>query len=474
MTQLHDLSALEQAAAIRRGEVSPVELARHYLGRAERHNDDVGAYVTIAHDLALEQARAAERALRERDPDTLGPLHGVPVPIKDLTPVAGVPCTFGSAAFADFVPADDDRVATVLRAAGAPMLGKTHTPEFGLTAYTESEVGTTARTPHDLTRSASGSSGGAAAAVAAGLAPLAHGSDGGGSVRTPASVCGVVGFKPGRGIVSNGTFTDPAGLVTSGALARTVRDAAALLDVLATPEPGDPFPSPPPPRGYLASADEDPGRLRIARFCTPVLTDAPVHRDVLAGYEATSALLASLGHEVVDVEPPYRPADAAAFDAVWAVLGGLTPVPPDREHRLLPLTRWHRRQAVRVDGVAYARAITTLHAVARAALVRLAPFDAILSPTLAQPPMPVGALRDDADPARGFEAEKAFSPFASTFNVLGLPAVSLPLHWVEAGETRLPIGMTLAGRRGEDGRLVALAAELEAARPWSDRRPSSW
>lgn len=471
MSQPHDLSALHQAAAIRRGELSAVELAEHYLARAQRRNDEVGAYVTLAPELALAQARAADRALREADPATLGPLHGVPVPIKDLTPVAGVRCTFGSAAFADFVPTADDRIATVLREAGTTMLGKTHTPEFGLTAHTESDVAPPARTPHDLTRSASGSSGGAAAAVAAGLAPLAHGNDGGGSVRTPASACGVVGLKPGRGIVSGGASIDPTGLVTSGALARSVRDAAALLDVLATPETGDPFPAPPPAGGYLAAAERDPGRLRIGRFRTPALADVPVHPDVVAGYEATSELLVELGHEVVDVEPPYRVRDAAGFDAVWGVLGGLAPVPPELSGRLAAITRWHRERAARIDGVAYARAVAELHAVARAALVRLAPLHALLSPTLAQPPLPVGALRDDEDPAAGFAAEKAFSPFAATFNVLGVPAVSLPLHWTEAA---LPIGMTLSGRRGEDGLLVALAAQLEAARPWSRRLPPTW
>jgi amidase len=470
VTALHELTALEQAAAMRAGELSPVELCEHYLARAQRLNDDVGAYVTLAAELALEQARAAQRRLSERA-EGLGALHGVPVPVKDLEPVAGVRCTYGSAAFADHVPDADGRAARLLREAGTVMLGKTTTPELGLTAWTESAVAPTARTPFDLTRSASGSSGGAAAAVAAGLAPVAHGTDGGGSVRTPASACGLVGLKPGRGVVSDGPAEGAAGLASSGAIGRTVRDAAALLDVLAARDPGAERVPGPPSGGFLTAADREPGRLRIGRFCTPPLADVPVAPAVLAGYEETSALLAELGHEIVDVAPPFSPAEAVDFDPVWSVLGGLAEVPAEREALLAPITRWHRRQAHGVSGLAYARAVAALQRIAYDARARLSSFDAVLAPTLAQPPVPVGALRDDDDPARGFAAEKAFSPFSAPWNVLGLPAVSLPLCWASVDASPvLPIGMTLAGRSGEDAHLVGLAAQLEAARPWAERR----
>lgn len=461
MSELHDLSALEQAAAIRRGELSPVELCEHYLARAERHGDTVGAFVTLAPDLALAQARTAERA------PGAGVLHGVVVPVKDLHPVAGVRCTWGSAAFAEHVPDADDRIAAVLRAAGTVMLGKTNTPEFGMTAWTESLVAPPARTPWDLTRSAGGSSGGAAAAVAAGLAPVAHGSDGGGSVRGPASACGLVGLKPARGVVSGGPAGETVGLATSGAIARSVRDAAALLDVLSLADPGSPPPGAAPSGGYRAAAEREPGRLRIGRFRTPPLADVPLHPDVIAGYEDASGLLASLGHEVEDVAPPFTAAEAVSFGPVWSVLGGLAPVPPEREGLLMSITRWHRRNAAEIGGLEYAGSVARLQAVAYRARERLAAYDAILSPTLAQPPVAVGALRDDADPAGSFEAEKAYSPFAAAWNVLGLPAVSLPLHWTGAG---LPVGMMLAARPGADADLVALAAQLEEARPWRDRR----
>lgn len=470
MTVLHELTALQQAAAIRSGELSPVELCEHYLDRAQRLGDAVGAFATIAAEPARRQAQEAERRLRE-NPAGVGPLHGVPVPIKDLEPVAGVRCTYGSAAFADHVPPADGRIARVLREAGTVMLGKTTTPEFGLTAWTESDVAPTARTPFDLERSASGSSGGAASAVAAGLAPIAHGTDGGGSVRTPASVCGLVGLKPGRGVVSDGAAESAAALGTSGALARTVRDAAALLDVLAEADPGGEPRGARPAGGFLAAADRDPGRLRIGRFRAPPLADVPVAAEVVAAYDEVSALLADLGHEVVDVDPPFTPEQAEAFDPVWAVLGGLAEVPADREALLQPITRWHRDNARRVGGLDYARAVGALQAIAYDARARLSPFDAVLAPTLAQPPVLVGALRDDADPARGFAAEKAFSPFSAPWNVLGLPAVSLPLSWTAApGAPALPIGMTLAGRAGGDALLIALASQLEQTRPWSHQR----
>src|SRR5690242_2598802 len=226
MAELHDLTALEQAAAVRAGEASPVELVDHYLARIEAHNDAVGAYVTVTADQARAAAKATERAARDAreagDAGGLPPLHGVPVSIKDLNLTKGVRTMFGSTAYAEFTPPVDDHVVELLAAAGTLSLGKTNTPEFGLPCYTEPDVAPPARTPWDLERSAGGSSGGAAASVAAGLAPFAQGSDGGGSVRIPASACGLVGLKVSRGRISNGPVGgDTTGLAWSGPLART-------------------------------------------------------------------------------------------------------------------------------------------------------------------------------------------------------------------------------------------------------------
>lgn len=476
MSELHDLTALEQSAAIRRREVSPVELADHYLARADRWDAQLGAYVLRTPELALDQARAAEQAVvdavRDDAVETLGVLHGVPVPVKDLHFVAGVPCRLGSVVY-DLVPQADDNVVVRLRAGGTICLGKTNTPEFGLPCYTETEVAPPARTPWQLQRSAGGSSGGAAAAVAGGLAPVAHGSDGGGSIRIPASVCGLVGLKTSRGRISNGPLRDaPGDLPVNGPLARTVADAAALLDVMAGPFPGDPFPAAPVPEGgFLAAARREPGPLRIGRYAEPVIADAVVAPECLAAWERASALLADLGHEVVDAPRPFGPEVVGTFETVWSALAVLTPVLPQDEERLLPLTRWLRERGRAQSAPELMGALAFLRILSRAAVAASETYDVVLTPTLAQLPAMVGGLRNDADPAADFEAQKRFTPFTATYNVTGQPALSLPLHWTEEG---LPVGVQLVGRPGDEATLLSLAAQLEAAAPWAHRRPDCW
>ena len=469
MADLHDLTALEQADAIRRREISPVELTDHYLSRIEARNQAIGAYVTVTPEIARDHARAAERA----EPDAV--LHGVPLAIKDLTQVAGVRCMYGSAAYEDFIaPVDDHVVALTVREGAMPLLGKTNTPEFGSPCYTESRVAPPARTPHDLTRMAGGSSGGAAAAVAAGLAPLAQGNDGGGSVRIPASCCGLVGLKVARGRISNGPLGgDITGLAWHGPITRTVADAAGLLDVLAVPMAGDPHWAPPLPPGdtFREHARRDPPKLRVARFAAPVLIDTDVHPACLAAYEQASALLVDLGHEVVDIDRPIGPEDVEPFETIWSVGSQLAPVRPDRADRLMPQTKWLRERGMGFSGYDFAAAIAVIQRMVRQILSGWRDYDAILTPTLAQPPAPIGAIRNDDDPAADFAAQKAFTPFTSLYNVTGQPAITLPLHWTEAG---LPIGVMLGGRPAGEAPLIELAAQLEAARPWKDRHPPMW
>ena len=479
MTELYELTALEQAAAIRTGAVSPIEMVEHHLDRAELLGPVLGAFLTLTRERAMDQARAAEQAVRAAtragDQAGLPPLLGVPVPVKDLNNVAGVRATFGSAVYASFVPAVDDHVVTKLRAAGTVMIGKTNTPEFGCPCYTENAVAAPARTPWDLERSAGGSSGGAGAAVAAGLAPVAHASDGGGSIRIPASVCGLVGLKPSRGRISGGPIKgDVSGLGTDGPLGRTVRDVAALLDAMAGPMSGDPHWAPPLSSGqtFLAAADSTPGRLRIGRYARPVIAETTVAPDCLAAYEQASELLAELGHDVEDVQAPFGGDVVPTFESVWCVLSTLTPVPPAAEELLTPLTRYLRGRGREVSGTAYALALAGMQAATRAAMTRLAAYDVLLSPTLAQLPARVGALRDDADPAADFEAQKRYTPFTATYNVTGQPAVSLPLHWsTQPGGRVLPVGVMLAGRPAGEAQLLSLAAQLEQARPWAAHRP---
>ncbi|QCX27009.1 amidase [Nocardioides jishulii] len=461
MTELHDLTALEQGSAVRRGEVSPVELAQHYLDRA----DDVGAFVTRVPELALARAAALPR-------QGASPLHGVPTAIKDLNPTAGVRTTFGSASFDDYVPDFSDQVTLSIEAAGMVWLGKTNTPEFGSPCYTEPDVGPPAVTPWDRSRTAGGSSGGAAAAVAAGLVPVAQGSDGGGSIRIPASCCGLVGLKPSRGRVSGAPFYgDPVGLATAGTLARTVADAAAMLDVLAGHRVGDPTWAPDPAQSFLEATRREPGRLRVARFAAPVLTDVTVGPECLQAWEDASALLESLGHDVVDVDVPLPRAAVPVFETCWAVLTALSTAPPGREHQLRPLTTWLTERGRAVSGPDFGLAIGEMRRHAAHALEALAPYDVVLTPTLAAPPVAVGALRDDADPEADFEAQKRFTPWTSAWNVTGMPAMSLPTHWTPDG---LPVGVMVAGRPAEDELLLSLAAQVEAASDWRGRTPPGW
>lgn len=468
VTNIHDLSAREQASAVRRRELSPVEITEHYLDRIDRLADQVGAYVTVTADIAREQARAAEKAVTEGDRSVL---LGVPVPVKDLNMVKDVPFTLGSAAYDDFKGFGDDHVVTFLREAGTILLGKTNTPEFGLPCYTENAVAPPARTPWDLTRSAGGSSGGAAAAVAAGLAPIAQGSDGGGSIRIPSSVCGLFGIKPTRGRVSQGPIVpDLAGLSTNGPIARTVRDAALLLDVMARNMPGDMYTAAPSEGTFLDAAGRPPRRLRVARSIQAAVPGATVHPDCVAAYEAASELLAELGHDVEDVEMPWNADLVPHFETLWASMATLTPVQPEREERLLPLTRWLRERGNAVKAPDLFQAQAALQLAVRFALPVMERYDVILHPTLAQPPVPIGYF-EAAEPAENFELQKRFTPFTAVYNVTGQPAVNVPLHWTADG---LPIGVMFVGRMSDEATLIALSAQLEAARPWSDRHPPIW
>ncbi len=474
MTQIHDLSVTDLAAGIRRRELSPVEITNHYLERIERLNPGVGAYFTVTADLARDQAAQAEKTVaRAGDPAALPPLTGVPIPVKDLNMVAGVRLTFGSAAFEDNVAPEDDHVTASLRRAGAVIIGKTATPEFGLPCYTETAIGPPARTPWDLSRSAGGSSGGAGAAVSSGLAPAAQGSDGGGSIRIPASVCGLFGIKPTRGRISSAPLMpDLVGLATDGALARTVADAALLLDVMTGNEDGDMYTLPPLPAGesFLAAAGRAPGRLRIGRSLRHPIGGGEVHPDCVRAYEEASALLGDLGHEVVDADPPVGEDVVPAFETLWYSMATLAPVDPADEEKLRPLTRYLRGRGRALSAADLVFAQAYLQLAVRAGWKILNGYDVLLTPTLAAPPAPVGYF-EEVEPPENFERQKRFTPFTAVYNVTGQPAVSVPLHWTGDG---LPIGVMLAGRMAAEATLISLSAQLEAARPWRDRHPPLW
>ncbi|MFI1584620.1 amidase [Embleya sp. NPDC020630] len=465
MTDLHGLTLVEQAAAVRARVVSPTELVDHHLRRIEESDGALGAYRTVDATGARRTARAAEERLAGAgvgDDAGLPPLLGVPLSVKDTWPVAGLPVTAGSAAFDDRIAPADAAVVAALRTAGGVLLGTTTAAEFGCSSYTETTYAT-ARTPYDLTRGAGGSSGGAAVSVAAGPTAGALGSDGGGSIRIPAAACRVVGLKPSRGRVTPAPGTDALGLATAGPLARTVPDAALLLDVMAGATSGDACALPDVPTGSLrACAEREPGPLRIG---IPPPADG-WHPEAVLACRRTADLLAELGHRVEDAPPLDPDLYLPDFTVLWTVPAAAVPVPPERENRLLPLTRRLRARGGGIDAVRLYTAMTSLTATARAVGRRHDRFDAVLSPTTNQPPLPVGSLvdpDDPDDPDRTFARMLAVTPRTPLANITGQPSISLPLHWTPDG---LPIGVMLTARLHEEALLLSLGAQLERACPW--------
>ena len=458
--ELAFLPATEQARLVREREVTPLELVDLYLERIERLDPKLGAYVTVCAEEARGDARAKTDAAAE------APFHGVPISLKDLDTTAGIRTTFSCPAFATNVPDFDLAHVTKLWAAGFVILGKTNTPEFGTTAFTDSELNGPCRTPWDLSRNSGGSSGGAAAALATGLCAISQGSDGGGSLRIPGSCCGVLGFKASRGRVSNAPFAPGIGLGTTGPLARTTSDAAAFLDVVGGYEWGDPFPPPPPERPYADEIGVDPGRLRVALTTVPP-NDSHVDEACVDAAREAANLLTSLGHEVEEAAPEWGVADLMGdFKPIWQVAPALFPV---RDPSVLsPLNQAFLRGAVETSSAAYAAAVSRLQMRARKIVSFWSSYDLLLTPTLAMSPVPVGWEVEPEDPWEQFDRAVAFTPFTAVFNVTGQPAVSLPLYWTDAG---LPIGVQLVGPPLGDALLFRVASQLEEARPWADCRP---
>ena len=449
------LPALEQARLVREGEISSLELVDEYLGRIDRFDPELNAYVTVSAD----EARVGARSPRP------GPFSGVPLPIKDLTETAGIRTTFSSKAFADYVPARDMEVVRRLRDAGFVVIGKTNTPEFGMTAVTESELNGACRNPWDPQRTPGGSSGGAAAALAAGLAPIAHGTDGGGSIRIPASCCGVFGVKPSRGRVSPAPRGDPYGLSGSGPIARTVADAAAFLDAIVGSLPGDPYRAPAPERPFAEEVGADPGRLRIGVALEPPHRVRVDERCAVAAREA-GELLEELGHEVEPMSFPPGHEALRMFAVVWGTIPAIYPV--EDKTLLEPLNVAFVERAQQISSAEYVLAVTALQQQAREFATACSEFDVVLTPTLAQPPVEVGWVREPDDPWEQYSRAGRFTPFTPAVNVAGLPAATVPFAWTADG---LPLGIHLIGRAADEATLIRVSAQLEEARPWIARLP---
>jgi amidase len=441
------LTALGLAAQIRAGERSAAEVVEETIARAEAANPQLNFLVTDCFEQALATARGAL-------PD--GPFTGVPMLVKDLTETAGLRTTFSSRAFADYVPQTDAAVVRRMKQAGFVIVGKSNTPEFGITCVTESDLNGACRNPWDMERTPGGSSGGAAAAVAAGVLPLAHGSDGGGSIRIPASCCGLFGIKPTRGRVSPSPYTSGSlELSQSGPLATTVRDAAAFLDVLAGYETGDAHWAPPPQRPFLEECEREPGRLRIALTTEPAIANdvdpavAQVARDA-------ADTLAELGHDVIEATPPWR--DDALLH-LFAYLWQLTPAlyPVQDESLLMPINRALAEGARSKSSVEYAQVVGVLQRHARKVVAFWDDVDVVLTPGLAKLPVPIGWVFEPDDPWEQFRRGGKFTPFTPIVNVTGQPAAMFPFGVVDG----LPVGVQLIGRPADEATLFRLSAQLE-------------
>jgi amidase len=462
--------AMELASLVRSGELTATELVDGALRRIDELQPEINAFTHVAHDSALEVA--AE--IGSGDPR---PFAGVPIAVKDNRPVAGMPITLCSDLFADVVPQHDAYLVRRLREAGFVIVGKTALPEMGILPTTESRRFGPTRNPWNLDRTPGGSSGGSGAAVAAGMVPLAHGNDGGGSTRIPAACCGLVGLKGSRGRVSVGPDVGDSFLVSDGVLTRTVAETAQLLDVLAGYEPGDATWAPAPEAAFAELAGREPGPLRVGLALNPPLREAEVDPACTEAARSAAQSLESLGHQVDEVTVPWGEGDLLTeFTRVWAplisaqtMIGGLLRGREATQEDVEPLTwlMWEKAQAS--HALDFVSAEGRMKALARAVVSFLAPYDLVVTPALARPPVPIGEIHGRGpDPWDHYRRSGHFTPFTAVCNITGLPAISLPMFQDDDG---LPLAVQLIGRPLGEGVLLAVASQLEQALPWADRRP---
>lgn len=463
--------ATELAGLVRSGEISATELVELSLERIEELNPKLNAFVDVDGERALEQAKGINSG-DER------PFAGVPIAIKNNRPVSGMRWTLGCSLMADHVAAYDHSVVRRLKDAGFVIVGTTTLPEYGILPTSEARLFGPTRNPWDLNRTPGGSSGGSAAAVASGMVPVAHGNDGGGSTRIPAACCGLVGLKPQRGRISSAPELGDSLLVTDGVLTRTVSDTAAILDVLSGYEVGDATWAPPVSEPFAEAAKRPPQRpLRIAATTTPPLAEAVVDPMCAGAVSEAAEILRSLGHSVEEVEPPWQiDGLSALFGAVFCAhialsmtFSAMVSGQPLNEDAVEPMSWAIFSMIEQMNAVSGLAATIQLQAFARQLIAFLQPYDALLTPALAERPLPLGTLDTAAErPMETFTRSGLFTPFTPVFNASGQPGISLPLF---EGEDGLPLGVQLVSRPAEEFSLLSLAAEMEQAHPWQDRRP---
>ncbi|MBU6229904.1 MAG: amidase [Cyanobacteria bacterium REEB459] len=459
------LPALEQARLIRDRQMSPLELVDIYLDRIQRLNPQLGAYVAVMAESARAEAHAKTQQVMTTDPADLPPLFGVTVAVKDLNPVAGAPCRYGIKAAGDSLAPSDDYIVGKLRQAGLIILGKTATSQLGSLPYTEPAGFAPARNPWHLDYTPGGSSGGSAAALAAGLCAIAQGSDGGGSLRGPAYCCGLVGLKAARGRISFAPVGERLhGLAVNGPLGRTVADTAALLDALSGYEVGDPYWLPTPQPGFLASLKPPnrPLRLGYITGIEPIGTADPVCRQAIL---TTAQRAEALGHQVEAASFPAMDGLIEPFVMVWQSVLAESAVPWIVLERF---NRWLYWRARWVSSGAYLRAVSQIQQIARQIVHFAQPYDALILPVYMHPTIRVGewqGLRSATILARVINWVAPCPPF----NASGQPALAIPTGFDSRG---LPLGVQLVGRPADEATLLALAHQLETAHPWSQHRPA--
>ncbi|MBD2355920.1 amidase [Tolypothrix sp. FACHB-123] len=459
-TDLAFTPALDLAQLIRRRELSPLELVNIYLERIERLNPQLGSYFTVMADFAIADAKAKTEFLATNS--ELPPFFGVPISIKDLNAVAGVPCTYGNPVLINNILNYDDGVVTRIKQAGFVILGKTATSELGSFPYSEPTGFPTARNPWNLDYTPGGSSGGAAAAVAAGLCALAQGSDGGGSIRGPAACCGVVGIKPSRGRVTNAPVGDRlSGIATNGPLARTVADAAALLDTISGYFLGDPYWLPQPPSSFLAATEKPPGELQIAytTIIPPLgVADANCEQGVLQ----TVKLLEKLGHKLEQKSPDFSGL-VEPFQIVWQAGVGAAGIPAQI---LQPFNQFLLARSG--SAAEYLQAVAQMQMVSRQIVGFFHNVDVLVLPVYLHTPIKVGEWAD-LSPEETFQNIINWVAPCPVANATGQPAIALPVGFDSNG---VPISVQLLGKPGGEEILISLAAQLEAANPWLQHRPA--
>ena len=459
-------SALDQAQLIRKGEVSPLELTTLYLDRIERLNPQLGSYFAVAHEAAIADAKAKTELLTTvDDPNTLPQFFGVPISVKDLNPVAGEPCCYGIKAARDRIAERDDGIVERIKRAGFVILGKSATSQLGSLPYTEPPGFPPARNPWHLDYTPGGSSGGAAAALAAGLCAISQGSDGGGSLRGPAFCCGLVGLKPSKGRVSAAPSGELAhGIATNGPLGHTVADTAALLDQLSGYVLGDPYWLPEPETSFLAATQRPPGSLRIG-YTTTLAPIGEAHPDCKQAVETTADLLSNLGHRVEPITFTDLSELIEPFTTVWQCIVDQANVP---WIALEKMNRWLLWRARRIRSGVYLRSLSRLQSVSRNIVAVCAPYDVVLMPTYLHPTISIGEwqhLRAATTLDRIIDWIAPCPPF----NASGQPAISLPAGFDHNG---LPLGVQLVGPPAGDALLLSLAAQVEMAQPWQHHRPA--